>query len=408
MASCGAAVGSPTTTGAASGFQLVSTTVLKRADGTLFDGQNPGLLNGNKAVLGNSIDSEGIARRANGNFLISDEYGPSIYEFKADGTFVRAFKQPNNLVPRENNGTLNYVDGRGTIATGRQDNRGYEGLTISRDGRTAFAILQDPLVNEGRGDQGRRSQNLRIVRFDIASGEATGQFIYQLEHRDQINARIPGTANDFSENDQGRSIGVSSITQLADGSFLVIERDNRGLGEADPTGAGLVGSKRVYRIRLDGATDVTNVSLAGSNTLPTGVVPVSKSLYLDVQAQVGAANVTEKLEGLTFGRTLGDGSLSLLLISDNDMSVTQGDNPNRRDVCTSGFGGVSALVQIGDPCPLVDGVQTALIPTSIYAFRVAGASAVGVVPEPASWALMIAGFGLAGVAVRRRGLVRIA
>jgi hypothetical protein len=37
------------------------------------------------------------------------------------------------------------------------------------------------------------------------------------------------------------------------------------------------------------ATDVRNLSLAGTNSLPSGVVPVSKALWLDVQAELVAA-----------------------------------------------------------------------------------------------------------------------
>lgn len=392
--------------GAIQGFQLVSTTLLRKNDGQYFNGKNPGLLNGDPSVLGLSFDPEGIARRANGNFLIADEYGPSLYEFDANGVFIRAFTPPANLVPRRNDGTVDYVAGRLTnsnpdgVARGRQDNRGYEGLTISPDGSKAYAILQDPLSSEGAQNDGRRSRNLRIVEYDIATGEPTRQFLYELEALADINGRIPGTNNDFAATAQGRNIGVSSITALADGSFLVIERDNRGLGEADPTGAVPVGSKRVYRIRLDGATDVTNLDLTGTNTLPADVVPVQKALYVDVVAAIGPQNVpVEKLEGLAFGRILSDGSLNMFLISDNDMSVNQPDgSPDRFDVCTSGPGGSFSLVAIGAGCP--DG--QALIPTTIYSFRVNGESAVGVVPEPGSWAMMVGGFGLLGAALRRR------
>lgn len=37
-----------------------------------------------------------------------------------------------------------------------------------------------------------------------------------------------------------------------------------------------------------------------------------------------------------------------------------------------------------------------------YTFRTYSDNALGAVPEPASWALMVAGFGLAGIAMRRR------
>ena len=210
------------TSGAVSNFSARTPIIFTR-NGVAFDGQNPGLLAGNTATLGRSFDPEGLAIRSNGNFLVSDEYGPSIYEFDSTGSYVRAFTIPANLVPKQPDGTPNYVDGRPTIGSGRQDNRGFEGLTLSNDGTKAYAILQDPLVNEGPVNggeaQGRRGQNLRIVEFDVATGTSTAQFAYTLERNADINARIPGTANDFTATQQGRSIGVSSITQLPDGRF---------------------------------------------------------------------------------------------------------------------------------------------------------------------------------------------
>lgn len=391
------------TTNAINGFELVNTIMFKR-DGNYFDGLNPTLLNGNPAVLGQSFDPEGFVRRANGNMLVSDEYGPSVYEFDSAGNFIRAFTTPANLIPKKPDNATDYVAGRPDITKGRQDNRGFEGITLSPDGTKAYAIMQDPLVDEGAQNDGRRSRNLRIVEFDVATGQATKQVAYRLENIDDINDRIPGTANDFSATNQGRSIGVSSITALADGSFLVIERDNRGLGVDDPTGANPIGTKRVYRITgIDAATDITNVSLAGANGLPNGVTAVTKTLYLDVQAALLAAGLdpNEKLEGLSFGKTLADGSLSLFLVTDNDFSVTQtGQFGAQSDVCTSGEGGVSSQVAIGNACPS----GQSLIPSMIYGFKVNGAEAAGVlpVPEPGTWAMMISGFGMAGVAMRRR------
>ncbi|MFM9977753.1 MAG: esterase-like activity of phytase family protein [Sphingomonadaceae bacterium] len=390
-------------TNAITGFTLQETIVFKR-NGVAFDGLNPLLLNGNASVLGQSFDPEGFVRRANGNMLVSDEYGPSVYEFDAAGNFVRAFTTPANLVPKNANGDTDYVAGRTAtapalpIVNGRQDNRGFEGLTLSPDGTKAYAIMQDPLVNEGSQNDGRRSRNLRIVEFDVASGTATKQFAYVLESLADINARVPN--NTFGATAQGRNIGVSSITALADGSFLVIERDNRGLGVDDPTGANPVSTKRVYRIRLDGATDVSNVSFAGSNDLPAGVIAVSKALYVDVQAALAAAglNPLEKIEGLSFGKPLADGTLTMFLVTDNDFSVTQTGAGTQLDVCTSGPGGSSTQIALGDPCP----TGQALIPSLIYGFTVDGAQAVGVnpVPEPSTWAMMIAGFGIIGGALR--------
>jgi hypothetical protein len=383
--------------GSVGGFALQKTVVFKK-DGQPFTGLNPKLApQADKSVLGSSLDPEGIAIRANGNFLVADEYGPSLYEFDKDGNYIRSFTTPANLVPRDASG-LNYVDGRGTITSGRQDNRGFEGLTLSKDGKTAYAILQDPLVNEGAQNDGRRSRNVRLVAFDVASGEATAQYIYQLEPRADINQRVPD--NNFNATSQGRNIGVSSIVALGNGKFLVLERDNRGLGVDDPNALVPVGSKRAYLIDLAGATDVSGISLAGTSDLPAGVVPVAKTLWLDIAAELAAAGITipEKMEGLALGPLI-DGGMSLVVVTDNDFSVTQTGEGVQFSVCTSGAGGISSQVALGLACP--DGQS--LIPSHALVFRVSGAdlAAVGV-PEPGTWALMIGGFGLVGAQLRRR------
>ena len=391
------------TTNAVTGFNLQQTIVFTKSDGTVFSGLNPLLRSGNVATLGDSFDPEGFVRLPNGNMLVADEYGPSIYEFDATGRQIRAYTTPENLKPKLPGGGIDYVNGRPTITSGRQDNRGFEGLTVGANGKV-YAIMQDPLVNEGASNQGRNSRNLRIVEFDPATGTATKQFIYQLEDVAAINGRTPGTVDDFASNAQGRSIGVSSISAMGDGTFLVIERDNRGLGVDDPTGARPIGTKRVYRIDLTGATDVSGVSLAGSNSLPAGVVPVGKSLYLDVQEALRAAgqNSFEKLEGLAFGPALAGGGFNLILVTDNDFSVTQSGSGTQFDVCTSGAGGTSVQVALGAGCP----TGTALIASRIYSFTATGKDSP--VPEPSTWAMMIAGFGIVGAAMRRRARALLA
>jgi hypothetical protein len=348
-------------TGAIGNFQLLETIIFTQ-NGQNFNGLNPGLLNGNASVLGRSFDPEGFAIAPNGNFYISDEYGPSVYEFNPNGSFIRAFATPSNLIPRQSDGTINYVDGRPTISTGRQDNRGFEGVTLSPDGSRLFAMLQDPLVNEGSPD-GRRSNNLRIVEFDTNTGESTAQYIYQLESLIDINARVPG--NTFGPNSQGRNIGISAITALNNNEFLVLERDNRGLGVEDPTGAIPVASKRIYRIDLTGATDVSGISLTGTNNLPAGVTPVTKTLFADIAELLRNAGQTipEKFEGLAIGPQLADGSYSLVVGTDNDFSVTQNDDDVQFDVCTDGTN--FSQVPIDSGCP----TGQTLIPTFVYGLR---------------------------------------
>ncbi len=391
--------------GAITGFTLAKTVPFVDAAGNAFNGLNPGLLTGSSATLGRSLDPEGLAMLPGGNFLVSDEYGPSVYEFTPGGQLVREFATPANLIPTTAGGTANYVDGRPTITSGRQDNRGFEGLTVTPDGKTAYAVLQDPLVDEGaNGAQadGRYSRNVRIVSYDVATGQPKGQYIYQLESRADINARV---ADDFGANNQGRSIGVSAIQSLGDGKFLVLERDNRGLGVDDPIAAGEVGSKRIYQIDLTGATDVSQISLKGTNTLPAGVTAAAKSAtpYIDIAAALKAMGFTvpEKIEGFSFGPRLADGSVTLIVITDNDFSVTQNGGGTQFDVCTSGPGGSSTQVALGAACP----TGMTLIPNMIYSFKLSGAEYAGLtgaVPEPATWAMMLVGFGMVGGAARYR------
>ncbi|MGA7934700.1 MAG: esterase-like activity of phytase family protein, partial [Kovacikia sp.] len=362
-------------TGAASGFQVVQTIPFYIPAGTTlngvtyttdtpFNGLNSKQLadGGNGSLLAESQDPEGFVVGANGNFFVSDEYGPSIYEFEPTGKFVRALTPPANVLPKLNGAP--YYAGDVSSTTGRQDNRGYEGLAISPDGTKLFAVFQDPLQEEGSGgsNPGRNSRNVRIVRYDVATGQSDAQYIYQLESLTDINDRIPGTANDFSASAQGRNIGISSLVAINNTELLVLERDNRGVG-VDPASNLPIGSKRVYKIDLTGATNVSGISLAGTNTLPANVTPVSKSLFLDIAEALQSAGqpIPEKIEGLALGPQLSDGSFALLVATDNDFSVTQNGSGTQFDVYTDG------TQQPIDSLPPSSGAT--LLPSYVYAFR---------------------------------------
>lgn len=380
-------------TGAISNFNLLDTIAFTQ-NGKNFNGLNPRLLNGNVGVLGRSFDPEGFTVARNGNFYVSDEYGPSVYEFRPDGSFVRGFTTPSNILPLAGSNP-DYVDGRPTLTSGRQDNRGFEGLTLSPDGTKLFAMLQDPLVNEGSPD-GRRSRNVRLVEFDTATGQSSAQYIYQLENIADINARVPESP--FGKNAQGRNIGISAITALNDNQLLVLERDNRGIGVDDPTGSEPVASKRVYKIDLTNATNVSSLILTGTNDLPTGVASVNKSLFLDIAATLQSAGqvVPEKLEGLTVGPQLADGSYALLVGTDNDFSVTQNDQDVQFDVCTNGN-----QVPINSGCP----AGSTLIPTYLYSFKASSTELKGFQPQPVPETPATVGLvllGLGGFWLKRR------
>ena len=226
-------------TGAISGFKILKTVIFTDESRDPLDGIAPNPT----SVLGNAFDPEGfVVHPKNGHFLVSDEYGPSLYEFNRRGKRVRTFVIPDNLIPRNAaTDTANYASDAGNNA-GKRTNRGFEGLAISPDGAYAYAMLQSAMLDEGGGN----GVCNRIVKFDTETGEAVAQYAYQMD----------GSS-------QGR--GISALVAINDHEFLVLERNNRGIGvgaEFSPP------NKKVYRIDLDSAADVSNVALRPSLTPP--------------------------------------------------------------------------------------------------------------------------------------------
>lgn len=355
--------------GAISGYEVTKTIQFKGQGNKPFNGLNPGLLNGDNAVLGNSFDPEGIVVGQGGHIYVSDEYGPSIYEFTSSGHFVRAFTPPDNLLPRVG-GALDFV--ADPPETGRQGNRGYEGLAINPIKTKLYGILQDPLQEEGSGvpNPGRRSRNVRIVEYDVRTGESERQFIYQLDTIDEINARDPA-ATPFGATAQGRNIGASGIYAISNTEFLVLERDNRGRGVdaaiALPAPPAKPLHKRIYKIDISDADDVSDVSLVGTNdALPDGKKPVSKELFLDLLEAIGEAGhwQPEKIEGFAVGPLLPGGKRLFIAGTDNDYSVTQTGAGEQFDVCIDAGMTTSTQVTQGAACP----AGQALIPALLMSF----------------------------------------
>src|SRR5262245_19749784 len=292
------------TTGAISGFKILKTVIFKDESRDPLDGVAPKPTN----VLGNAFDPEGfVVHPKSGHFLVSDEYGPSLYEFNRRGIRVRAFTIPANLIPRDTaTNTPNYASDAGNNA-GKRTNRGFEGLAISPDGAYVYAMLQSAMLDEGSGD----GVCNRIVKFDTRIGTAVAQYAYQME----------GSS-------QGR--GISALLAVNDHEFLVLERNNRGIGvgaEFSPP------NKKVFRIDLNGAADVSNVTFS-ADACPAGKVSKTGP-FLDLAANTLPAlgnKVPEKWEGLAIGPRLKGGNYLLLAGTDNDYSVTQNTGGEQFDV----------------------------------------------------------------------------
>lgn len=243
------------------------------------------------------LDPEAVRVGSGGTFFVSDEYGPFVYEFNAAGRRLRSLPVPAKFsITNPSATSATEISGN---TSGRQANRGMEGLAISPDGTKLFGFMQNALLQDGalNGAGSRAGTWNRIVEFDLQSGTATREFAYPLDNP--------------SKN------GVNEILAISDHEFLVIERDGAGGTKAV--------TKKIFKIDLAGATDVSGMASLPQTGALSGAVAVSKSPFLDlVDPAFGLAGASfpEKIEGLAFGPDLPDGRRLLVVTSDNDFVAT--------------------------------------------------------------------------------------
>ncbi len=228
--------------------------------------------------------------------------------------------------------------------TGIRNNLAFESLTLANGGATTISATENALRQDGPASSFGVGSPSRIVTFDTATGAPGAQYVYNVNP--VANATIP--PGGFSTN------GLVELLDLGNGQHLALERSFVSGFQSSFSATG--NSIQIYLIDTKDATDVSGfASLQGAT-----YNPVSKELLFDLDS-LGIP--LDNIEGITFGQTLSNGHRSLILVSDNNFSPTQ-------------F-------------------------TQFLAFEVG-------VPEPTSWALLIAGFGLTGAALRRRRAAALA
>ena len=277
---------------------------------------------GDSSALDIRFDPEGVALSRSGSFFISDEYGPYIHEFNRQGHLLQRIAVPETFLIANPTGTVDSAGNSFELypsfnVSGRQANRGMEGLAITPDGRYLIGIMQNALIQDNGLNSstppGRRGLNNRILKIDLKTGQ-TWEYVYVV---DAIN--------------QGR--GVNDLLAINDHQLLAVERDNRSLVPTPPNAAETPNLKRIYKIDLRGATDVSDIAVLPqtgaelSTLFNPDIVPVTKTLFidlLDASYKVSATQtikdvIAEKIEGLAWGPDLPDGRHVLYVVSDNDL-----------------------------------------------------------------------------------------
>ncbi|MFH1725620.1 MAG: esterase-like activity of phytase family protein [Elusimicrobiota bacterium] len=171
------------------------------------------------------IDSEGLAIAPDGTLYVADEYGPYVYHFDRDGRMIGRLDPPDKYLPGERKG--------------RVDNQGFEGLCITGDNRHLAALLQSPLSQDGGRERGAKN---RMVLYDLAV--ATAPPTEYLVDMPVVRYMPKEWKMEPTE------LGLNECEGLSDSSFLILERDGRGLG-ADPGVNPAATYKMIVRARFE-------------------------------------------------------------------------------------------------------------------------------------------------------------
>jgi len=330
-----------------------------------------------------SLDAEGIVILSDGSRLISDEYGPSIYRFSENGQFIGALPVANSVRPVRN-GVNDYSSNNPATGQsgpspanptfGRANNQGFEGLSLSPDGKTLFVSLQSAarqdLANAATRD------NTRLFTYDVSNLDQisiTGEYAVQLPKFQQGTATLVAAQ--------------SEILALSDTQLLILPRDSNGFQVGTQTS----NLRRVDVIDISDATNILDESfesvIAPGGVLNPAITPALYTPFLDINnnadlarfglvngVQAGLDNLSEKWEGLALLPTLDPSRPNdyfLFIANDNDFATTNG-------------------FQVGTSYN--DGKD---IDTMFLAYRVTITTAV---PEPSNLAMLTLGlFGIAGI-----------
>lgn len=229
------------------------------------------------------IDPEGLALMPDGTFWVSDEYGPFLMHFSAEGRCVEVRSPFNGGLPAP------YAR--------RRPNRGMEGLCASPDGTLLYGILQSPLT-DGAGYAS--ADELPLCVISLSSGEVR-EYLYPL--------------------DAGAE-GVSALACVDDSTLLVLERD----GAFPEAGRGC---KLIYRVNLPEA-------------VPGQPLRLHKTLEVDVLKAV-PDYAHDKAEGLAL---VGDSIIVVVNDDDFGLAAGEGGRPCVTKLNASGRPDFNELVFI--------------------------------------------------------------
>ncbi|KAI1478050.1 esterase-like activity of phytase-domain-containing protein [Daldinia eschscholtzii] len=241
------------------------------------------------------VDAEGLYVNDDSSFWVSDEYGPYIYLFSPEGKMLSAIRPNDAIVPVRNgkvsfsaNSPPHYIDnGEGDDVdpadpdSGRDNNHGFEGLTVSEDGKSLWVLLQAATVQDG-GLEKQTMRHTRFLKYDVSNRLTpvyAGEWVVPLPLYNDPTAK---------KSKNPKAAAQSEIHALENGQFLILSRDSS-------AGHGADSSLSVYR-QLDvfDISDATDVKAAGDYDCTDCNVAKSKSG--DLKKKIKAAKYCSFLD----------------------------------------------------------------------------------------------------------------
>lgn len=293
-----------------------------------------------------SLDAEGLALLPDGSFFVSDEYGPYLYRFSAGGTLLGAVRPPEAFIPKRNAADSFSSDSAaaGQPApsprepdAGRENSQGLEGLSITSDGNTLYALMQSATRQDGGAGGSGLRRYARLLEYNIidpANPRLTGEYILPLPlYSDGGMQQVAST---------GDLVALSGPGSGAK-RFLVLARDGNGRG-SDVTKS-LYRAVLVYDISAatniaGGVYDNPNTPAAPNGILASAITPATSAVVIDLnnkdQLDKFALNnssndnsdtLSDKWESLALVPALdavAPDDFFLLVGNDNDFSTTDG------------------------------------------------------------------------------------
>lgn len=219
-----------------------------------FGGSGPG----GKAV---TIDAESLVLSEDGGFWISDEYGPGIYKFDKNGKMTASIVPPDALLPLRNgsvrcvahiylrsfmltffssfpsNNAPRFDPSRTVVPAnptqGRQNNQGFEGMTMSPDGIYLWILLQSAARQEGGSSPNTRI-HARLLQYTIKNSKGTAQRpVYKAEYVVPLPTFTDATGKLLIA-------AQSELHFISDTQFFFLPRDSA-------AGRGFASSTSLYR-----------------------------------------------------------------------------------------------------------------------------------------------------------------